>query len=91
MRRELRSASNSDRQMVDTLSAVPTDGLTAVEAACAEALREGMHSADAVLNILGRQREPNPTVGITTPEALRIQCEPAADCARYDSLRTPDH
>jgi hypothetical protein len=24
---------------------------------------------------------------ITTPDALRLHAEPAADCARYDSLR----
>jgi hypothetical protein len=32
--------------------------LPAVEAACAEALREGVCSADVILNILARQREP---------------------------------
>jgi len=25
------------------------------------------------------------------PETLRLRCEPVADCARYDSLRRPDH
>jgi hypothetical protein len=33
-----------DRQMVDILGAVLTDGLDAVEAACAEALSDGVHS-----------------------------------------------
>ena len=36
-----------------------SDGLPAVEAACAEALRDGVHSADVILNILARQREPH--------------------------------
>jgi hypothetical protein len=63
--------------------------LPAVEAACAEALREGVHSADVVLNILARQREPTPPVTILTPESLRLRHEPVADCARYDSLRSP--
>ncbi len=44
--------------MVEILTAVLGDGLLAVEAACAEALREGVHSADVILNILARQREP---------------------------------
>jgi hypothetical protein len=66
---------------------VLTDGLAAVEAACAEALAEGVHSADVVLNILARRREPGPPLTITTPDALRLRCEPAADCARYDRLR----
>jgi hypothetical protein len=73
--------------MVDILSAVLTDGLAAVEAACAEALAEGVHSADVVLNTLARRREPGPPLTITTPDALRLRCEPAADGARYDRLR----
>ena len=73
--------------MVTILTAVLSDGLPAVEAACLEALREGVHSADVVLNILARRREPTATVTVITPEALRLQHEPAADCARYDTLR----
>jgi hypothetical protein len=41
-----------NRQMVDILAAVLADGLPAVEAACAEAIAEGIHSADVILNIL---------------------------------------
>ena len=73
--------------MVDILGAVLTDGLAAVEAACAEALADGVHSADVVLNILARSRDPGPPATIMTPDALRLACEPIADCARYDSLR----
>jgi transposase len=87
VRRKLRSAPDGDRQMVDILGAVLSDGLPAVEAACAEALGEGVHSADVILNILARQRDPGPLVTIMTPQALRLRCEPTADCARYDSLR----
>src|SRR6516164_7966407 len=39
VRRKLAAVDDGDRQMVDLLSAVLTDGLAAVEAACAEALR----------------------------------------------------
>ncbi len=53
--------------MVDILNAVLTDGLPAVEAACAEALGHGVHSDDVVLNILARQREPAPPANIMTP------------------------
>jgi transposase len=88
VRRKLAGAGDGDRQMVDILSAVLSDGLPAVEAACAEALREGVHSADVVLNVLARQREPPPVATILTPEALRLRHEPVADCARYDSLRS---
>ena len=87
VRRKLKTAPDGDRQMVEVLGAVLTDGLPAVEAACAEALKEGVHSADVILNILSRRRDPGPPATIMTPEALRLRHEPAADCARYDSLR----
>jgi hypothetical protein len=83
VRRKLASAEDGDRQMVDILTAVLSDGLLAVEAACAEALREGVHSADVVLNILARQREPPPAVTILTPEALRLR---HAACRRLRPL-----
>jgi Mu transposase, C-terminal domain len=87
VRRKLSGADDGGRQMVGVLTAVLSDGLAAVEAACAEALSEGVHSADVILNILARRREPAPAVTIMTPQALRLRHEPAADCARYDSLR----
>jgi transposase len=87
IRRRLASADDGNRQMVDILAAVLTDGLPAVEAACAEALGHGVHSADIVLNILARRRDPVAPVTILTPEALRLKHEPSADCARYDNLR----
>jgi transposase len=87
VRRKLKSSDDGDRQMVKVLSAVLSDGLTAVEAACAEALAGGVHSADVILNILARQRDPGPAATILTPDALRLQHAPIADCARYDRLR----
>jgi hypothetical protein len=50
VRRKLASADDGNRQMVDILTAVLTDGLPAVEAACAEAIAHSVHSADVVLN-----------------------------------------
>ena len=87
VRRKLAAAEDGDRQMVDLLTAVLTDGLVAVEAACAQALRDGVHSSDVILNILARRREPAAPLTILTPDALRLRHQPAADCARYDSLR----
>jgi hypothetical protein len=88
VRRQLAGSNDGDRQMVDILVAVLSDGLAAVEAACAAALRENVHSADVILNILARRREPAAPITIMTPEALRLRHAPAADCGRYDSLRT---
>jgi hypothetical protein len=87
VRRKLAGRDDGDRQMVSILAAVLSDGLPAVEAACAEALNEGVWSADVILNILARHREPAPPLTITTPQALRLRHEPQADCARYDSIR----
>ena len=87
VRRKLKARDDGDRQMVAILSAVLTDGLGSVEAACAEVLDEGVHSAAVILTILARRREPTPAVTILTPEALRLRHAPVADCARYDRLR----
>ena len=87
VRRKLASVDDGNRQMVDILTAVLADGLPAVEAACAEAIAQGVHSADVVLNILARQRDPGRPANILTPAALTLRHAPIADCARYDNLR----
>ena len=88
VRRKLAGFDDGDRQMVMFLAAVLSDGLPAVEAACLEALSEGVHSADVVINILARQRDPGRAATILTPDALRLRHAPTADCARYDQLRS---
>ena len=90
VRRKLRGSNDGDRQMVKVLAAVLTDGLSTVEAACAEALDQGTHSADVILNILSRKRDTLPPMTSMTPEALRLRHVPIADCTRYDSLRRID-
>jgi transposase len=87
VRRKLAGVDDGDRQMVTILTAVLSDGLAAVEAACQEALREGVHSADVIVNILARQREPTAVITVITSDALKLRQEPTADCARYDTLR----
>ena len=88
IRCKLAGSDDGDRQMVKILAAVLSDGLPAVEAACAQALAENVHSADVVLNILARRRDPGLAPPIHTPAALRLHHAPVADCARYDSLRS---
>jgi transposase len=88
IRRKLSGSADGDRQMVSILSAVLSDGLAAVETACQEALREGVGSADVVLNILARRRQPPPPPSVTAPEGLRVRLAPVADCSRYDQLRS---
>jgi transposase len=88
VRRKLAGSDDGDRQMVAILATVLTDGLPAVEAACAQAMSEGVHSSDVIINILARQRDPGPVASILTPDALRLRHAPLADCARYDQLRS---
>jgi hypothetical protein len=88
VRRRLAGSDDGDRQMVAILAAVLTDGLPAVEAACAQAMAESVHSSDVIINILTRQRDPKPAAIIVTPDALALRHTPMADCARYDQLRS---
>ena len=87
IRRKLAGSDDGDRQMAKILAMVLSDGLPAVESACAEALIEGVSSADVIINIVSRQRDPAPPITIMTPDALTLRHAPIADCARYDSLR----
>jgi hypothetical protein len=87
VQRKLERQHGGDRQVVEILGAVLSDGIDAVEAACSEALAQNVHSAGVVLNILARHREPPPPLTIATPDALKLGREPAANCDRYDSLR----
>jgi hypothetical protein len=89
VRRRLAGHTDGDRQMVGILTAITSDGVDAVEAACAEALAGGPVSSDVIINILTRQRQPPAPLNIVTPDVLRLRHEPRADCARYDSLRRP--
>jgi transposase len=88
VQRRLSRATDGDRQMVDILNAVLSDGLSAVEAACAEALAGGAVSSDVALNRLARQVAAPSSATVLTPQALTLSQAPVADCARYDRLRS---
>ena len=87
VRAKLKGHDDGDRQFVKVLGAVLDHGLSAVEAACAEALSAGIASGDVILAVLARQQQPTSPPSITTPDALRLKIEPVADCGRYDSIR----
>ena len=80
---------DADRQMVKVLTAVLTDGLQTVEAACAEALAAGIASADVILNALARRQQATSAAPVAIPDRLKLTMPPVADCARYDALRSP--
>ena len=54
-------------------ASVLNDGLTVVEAACLEALREGVRSADVMLNVLARQRKAAARLCCTGQQALAVR------------------
>ena len=87
VRAKLKQHADGDQQFVKVLAAVLDHGLAAVEAACAEALEAGIASGDVILTVLARRQQPPMPPSITTPAALRLVVEPAADCARYNSMR----
>jgi hypothetical protein len=68
LRGKLTGSDDCDRQMVAILAIVLMDGLPAVDAACAEAISEGIHSSDVIINILACQR---PQTGIVHRAARR--------------------
>jgi transposase len=87
VRLKLKQHADGDQQFVKVLSSVLDHGLSAVESACAEALEAGIASGDVILTVLARRQQPQTPPSITTPDALRLKIEPAADCGRYDSIR----
>jgi len=87
VRVKLKSHVDADRQFVKVLGAVLDHGIAAVESACTEALEAGIASGDVILAVLARRQQPMPPPSVTTPDALRLKIEPAADCGRYDGIR----
>ena len=81
IRCKLAGSDDGDRQMAKILAMVLSDGLPAVESAYAETLIEGVSSADVIINIVSRQRDPTPPITIMTPDALTLRHAPIADCA----------
>lgn len=79
-----------DAACVDLLLAGREHGLEPLDVACAVALAQGTVSAPVVLNHLHRLLSPPQPDPLPVPDRLRLTREPAADCARYDRLRTPE-
>ena len=78
-----------DRVMAQVLMAITLHGLDDVLVAVELALQSGRVSADHVLNVLARLKEPQAVQSL--PEAalpsLTLQEPPQADVSRYDRLR----
>ncbi len=91
LQRHLLRHAGGDRVMAQVLAAVPVHGVEAVLVAVDLALEVGWPSAEHVLNVLVRLKEPaapaNAAAG--THPALTLREEPRADLERYDRLREP--
>ena len=70
--------------MAKVLSAVPTHGLETVLLAVKQVLDSGVTSIEQVLNVLSRLNELPIQEQVATN--LKLNEEPLADTARYDSL-----
>ena len=92
VRAKLKQHADGDQQFVKVLGAVLAHGLSAVEAACAEALAAGIASGDVIRTVLARRHQPPTPASITTPDGLRLKVEPVADCGQAMTAyeRSPD-
>jgi hypothetical protein len=83
-----RERQQGDQIMVKVLAAVPAHGLEAVLLAVKQVLDSGVTSIEQVLNVLSRLNDlpiPEPV-----ETCLKLNEEPLADTARYDSLHNQE-
>lgn len=76
-----------DRAFVEVLLAMRQYGADRVTMACELALGQGAVSAPVILNHVHHLLSPAKPEPVTLSTVLALAIEPAADCARYDSLR----
>lgn len=76
-----------DKAFVELLLLTRPYGLEPLEVACELALEQGLATPPVILNHLHRLMAPLPPARLETPERLRLNQEPQADCDRYDQLR----
>ena len=87
LQRQLLKHPGGDRVMAQVLSAVTLHGVSDVLVAVELALQSGRVSAEHVLNVLARLKEPrHDTAEVQT--GLVLAEPPQANVSRYDSLRT---
>jgi transposase len=87
VRDHLMKKKGGDRQCVSILQAFQEHGVEAVSVACDLALSEQVISSDYILNVLNRLKSSGKQEPIPTPDTLKLQVEPEANCGRYEALR----
>jgi len=83
-----RERQEGHRVMAKVLATVPVYGLEAVLVAVELVLESGIHSAEHVLNVLARLKQEPMLCHVETN--LKLNEEPLADTARYDSLTSQE-
>jgi hypothetical protein len=76
------------RRALESRIATRISSPTPSSSACLAVLREGVHSADVILNILARRREPPQPQAVWRRRRCGLRLVPTADCGRYDRLRS---
>jgi len=76
-----------DKECVSILQTIESFGLEAVSVSCELALENQVISANYILNVVNRLRPTGnlPSL-IPTPDTLKLQHEPQANCDRYETL-----
>ena len=80
-----------DRGFVELLIMARGSGLEALQVACELVLEGNVVTAAVVMNEMRRLISPAPPAMLNIPDLLRLQCEPLANCGRYDHLREVSH
>lgn len=75
-----------EKQFAHILLSIITYGYDAVLAATELMLDAGCANETTILNAVSRLVEEQVPKEITVPQRLTLQCEPQADCKRYDEL-----
>jgi hypothetical protein len=86
VQRRLLTIPGGDREFVAILCAARTHAVDLVEPCAAKPCRMGPF-VEMILNLIARELDPPAVDPISTPDALCLNHEPVANCARYDALR----
>ena len=77
-----------DKECAEILCSMRVYGIDAVEVACELAVDDQVITRDYILNALNRLRVSASPEAIETPDTLKLNIEPTANCDKYNELLT---
>ena len=86
VRDHLMKKKGGDKQCVNILQALQSHGLEVISVACDLALADQVISSDYILNAVNRLESPSKREAVPTPDTLKLELEPEANCERYETL-----